>query len=145
MNWKFHHTLVPKSSNSCGFFFSPLTFGASTNIYMEKLYWATLFASVISGREKKWLLFIINACPSLLKSVWCIFKEPLSNLSQNFKRVILFVACRPGFYKASDGNMKCAKCPPHSSTHEDGSVNCRCENNYFRADKDPPSMACTRE
>uniref|UniRef100_A0A8C0T6B4 Ephrin type-A receptor 3 n=2 Tax=Canis lupus familiaris TaxID=9615 RepID=A0A8C0T6B4_CANLF len=53
-------------------------------------------------------------------------------------------ACRPGFYKASDGNMKCAKCPPHSSTHEDGSVNCRCENNYFRADKDPPSMACTR-
>lgn len=41
--------------------------------------------------------------------------------------------------------MKCAKCPPHSSTHEDGSVNCRCENNYFRADKDPPSMACTRE
>ncbi|XP_051675127.2 ephrin type-A receptor 3 isoform X3 [Oryctolagus cuniculus] len=53
-------------------------------------------------------------------------------------------ACRPGFYKASDGNLKCAKCPPHSSTHEDGSVNCRCENNYFRADKDPPSMACTR-
>ncbi|KAH0499998.1 Ephrin type-A receptor 3 [Microtus ochrogaster] len=23
-------------------------------------------------------------------------------------------------------------------------MNCRCENNYFRADKDPPSMACTR-
>ncbi|XP_073889888.1 ephrin type-A receptor 3 isoform X5 [Macaca fascicularis] len=40
--------------------------------------------------------------------------------------------------------MKCAKCPPHSSTQEDGSMNCRCENNYFRADKDPPSMACTR-
>uniref|UniRef100_A0A2K6GA11 receptor protein-tyrosine kinase n=1 Tax=Propithecus coquereli TaxID=379532 RepID=A0A2K6GA11_PROCO len=53
-------------------------------------------------------------------------------------------ACQPGFYKALDGNMKCAKCPPHSSTHEDGSMNCRCENNYFRADKDPPSMACTR-
>lgn len=53
-------------------------------------------------------------------------------------------ACQPGFYKASDGNMKCVKCPPHSSTQEDGSVNCRCENNYFRADKDPPSMACTR-
>ncbi|XP_062935747.1 ephrin type-A receptor 3 [Cynocephalus volans] len=53
-------------------------------------------------------------------------------------------ACRPGFYKALDGNMKCAKCPPHSSTQEDGSMNCRCENSYFRADKDPPSMACTR-
>lgn len=74
-----------------------------------------------------------------------IFKNAFSKLSQNFKRIVLFIACRPGFYKASDGNMKCAKCPPHSSTHEDGSVNCRCENNYFRADKDPPSMACTRE
>ena len=95
--------------------------------------------------KKKWILFMINACPSLLKSVWCIFKDILCNLSQNFKRGILFIACQPGFYKASDGNMKCAKCPPHSSTHEEGSVNCRCENNYFRADKDPPSMACTRE
>ncbi|XP_031814716.1 ephrin type-A receptor 3 isoform X2 [Sarcophilus harrisii] len=52
-------------------------------------------------------------------------------------------ACRPGFYKAFAGNMKCFKCPPHSSTQEDGAMDCRCENNYFRADKDPPSMACT--
>ncbi|KAM6096186.1 ephrin type-A receptor 3 isoform 3-T3 [Chlamydotis macqueenii] len=53
-------------------------------------------------------------------------------------------ACRPGFYKASAGNVKCAKCPPHSSTYEDASLNCRCEKNYFRSEKDPPSMACTR-
>ncbi|XP_010122585.1 PREDICTED: ephrin type-A receptor 3-like, partial [Chlamydotis macqueenii] len=55
-----------------------------------------------------------------------------------------FAACRPGFYKASAGNVKCAKCPPHSSTYEDASLNCRCEKNYFRSEKDPPSMACTR-
>ncbi|XP_039078782.1 ephrin type-A receptor 3 isoform X2 [Hyaena hyaena] len=60
------------------------------------------------------------------------------------ERGFMCQACRPGFYKAADGNVKCAKCPPHSSTHEDGSVNCRCENKYFRADRDPPSMACTR-
>ncbi|XP_014743947.1 PREDICTED: ephrin type-A receptor 3 isoform X2 [Sturnus vulgaris] len=53
-------------------------------------------------------------------------------------------ACRAGFYKASAGNVKCAKCPPHSSTYEDASLNCRCEKNYFRSEKDPPSMACTR-
>ncbi|XP_008938191.1 PREDICTED: ephrin type-A receptor 3-like [Merops nubicus] len=53
-------------------------------------------------------------------------------------------ACRPGFYKASAGNVKCAKCPPHSSTYEEASLNCRCEKNYFRSEKDPPSMACTR-
>uniref|UniRef100_A0A8D2PT38 Ephrin type-A receptor 3 n=2 Tax=Zosterops TaxID=36298 RepID=A0A8D2PT38_ZOSLA len=55
-----------------------------------------------------------------------------------------FAACRAGFYKASAGNVKCAKCPPHSSTYEDASLNCRCEKNYFRSEKDPPSMACTR-
>ncbi|KAK2850077.1 hypothetical protein Q7C36_008860 [Tachysurus vachellii] len=53
-------------------------------------------------------------------------------------------ACRPGFYKASSGNMKCSKCPPHSYTHKEGAVHCSCEKNYFRADGDPVSMACTR-
>uniref|UniRef100_G1K9V3 Ephrin type-A receptor 3 n=1 Tax=Anolis carolinensis TaxID=28377 RepID=G1K9V3_ANOCA len=53
-------------------------------------------------------------------------------------------ACRPGFYKASAGNVKCAKCPPHSSTNVEGSTNCKCEKNYFRSERDPPSMACTR-
>uniref|UniRef100_A0A8C9FP81 receptor protein-tyrosine kinase n=1 Tax=Pavo cristatus TaxID=9049 RepID=A0A8C9FP81_PAVCR len=56
----------------------------------------------------------------------------------------ILCSCRPGFYKASTGNVKCAKCPPHSSTYEDASLNCRCEKNYFRSEKDPPSMACTR-
>eukprot|EP00062_Callorhinchus_milii_P001822 gi/632937389/ref/XP_007899447.1/ PREDICTED: ephrin type-A receptor 6 [Callorhinchus milii] len=53
-------------------------------------------------------------------------------------------ACRPGFYKAFGGNIKCSKCPPHSFTHEDASAVCRCEKGYFRAEKDPPTMACTR-
>ncbi|KAE8621771.1 hypothetical protein XENTR_v10004966 [Xenopus tropicalis] len=54
------------------------------------------------------------------------------------------MACRPGFYKAFTGNLKCTKCPPHSSTQEDGATYCNCEKNFYRADKDPPSMACTR-
>ncbi|XP_031416848.1 ephrin type-A receptor 6 isoform X2 [Clupea harengus] len=54
------------------------------------------------------------------------------------------IACRPGFYKAFAGNIKCAKCPPHSYSYDDGSQLCYCEKGYFRADKDPPSMACTR-
>uniref|UniRef100_UPI00398F0772 ephrin type-A receptor 6 isoform X3 n=1 Tax=Pristiophorus japonicus TaxID=55135 RepID=UPI00398F0772 len=53
-------------------------------------------------------------------------------------------ACRPGFYKAFAGNIKCSKCPPHSFIHEDASEVCICERNYFRAEKDPPTMACTR-
>ncbi|XP_069725354.1 ephrin type-A receptor 6 isoform X4 [Phaenicophaeus curvirostris] len=53
-------------------------------------------------------------------------------------------ACRPGFYKAFAGNLKCSKCPPHSSTYVEATSVCQCEKGYFRAEKDPPTMACTR-
>lgn len=54
-------------------------------------------------------------------------------------------ACRPGFYKAYAGNIKCSKCPPHSFSYGEASAICRCEKGFFRAEKDPPTMACTRE
>ncbi|XP_063355421.1 ephrin type-A receptor 6 isoform X1 [Pelmatolapia mariae] len=54
------------------------------------------------------------------------------------------VACRPGFYKAYAGNIKCSKCPPHSFSYGEASAICRCEKGFFRAEKDPPTMACTR-
>ncbi|XP_049680719.1 ephrin type-A receptor 6 isoform X6 [Accipiter gentilis] len=53
-------------------------------------------------------------------------------------------ACRPGFYKAFAGNVKCSKCPPHSLTYVEATSVCQCEKGYFRAEKDPPTMACTR-
>lgn len=59
--------------------------------------------------------------------------------------VLLFPACRAGFYKSSLGNMECSKCPPHSFSHYEGSLHCSCEKNYFRAEGDPASMACTRK
>lgn len=55
----------------------------------------------------------------------------------------MFTACRPGFYKAFAGNTKCSKCPPHSLTYVEATSVCQCEKGYFRAEKDPPSMACT--
>ncbi|XP_034430487.1 ephrin type-A receptor 6-like isoform X1 [Hippoglossus hippoglossus] len=54
------------------------------------------------------------------------------------------VACHPGFYKAYAGNIKCSKCPPHSYSYGEGATICRCEKGFFRAEKDPPTMACTR-
>lgn len=54
-------------------------------------------------------------------------------------------ACHPGFYKAYAGNIKCSKCPPHSFSYGEGAAICRCEKGFFRAEKDPPTMACTRE
>ncbi|KAG8136672.1 hypothetical protein E2320_005235 [Naja naja] len=57
---------------------------------------------------------------------------------------LFFTACRSGFYKAFAGNIKCSKCPPHSQTFMEATSVCQCEKGYFRADKDPPTMACTR-
>nr|XP_020470115.1 ephrin type-A receptor 6 isoform X2 [Monopterus albus] len=53
-------------------------------------------------------------------------------------------ACHPGFYKAYAGNIKCSKCPLHSFSYGEGAAICRCEKSFFRAEKDPPTMACTR-
>ncbi|KAK5861311.1 hypothetical protein PBY51_022718 [Eleginops maclovinus] len=53
-------------------------------------------------------------------------------------------ACQPGFFKAYAGNIKCSKCPPHSFSYGEGAAICRCETGFFRAERDPPSMACTR-
>ncbi|XP_062982887.1 ephrin type-A receptor 6 isoform X2 [Elgaria multicarinata webbii] len=53
-------------------------------------------------------------------------------------------ACKSGFYKAFAGNIKCSKCPPHSQTFVEATSVCQCEKGYFRAEKDPPTMACTR-
>lgn len=54
-------------------------------------------------------------------------------------------ACIPGFYKAYAGNIKCSKCPPHSFSYAEGSSICHCEKGFYRARKDPPTMACTRK
>ncbi|XP_030050428.1 ephrin type-A receptor 5 isoform X2 [Microcaecilia unicolor] len=52
--------------------------------------------------------------------------------------------CRPGFFKASPQSQTCSKCPPHSYSHEKASASCVCEENYYRRESDPPTMACTR-
>uniref|UniRef100_A0AAV2LTE0 Ephrin type-A receptor 6 n=1 Tax=Knipowitschia caucasica TaxID=637954 RepID=A0AAV2LTE0_KNICA len=53
-------------------------------------------------------------------------------------------ACKPGSFKAFAGNTKCSKCPPHSSSHDQAATVCHCDKSFFRALKDPSTMACTR-
>uniref|UniRef100_A0A3Q3WA82 receptor protein-tyrosine kinase n=1 Tax=Mola mola TaxID=94237 RepID=A0A3Q3WA82_MOLML len=52
--------------------------------------------------------------------------------------------CRPGTYKASATDAYCTKCPPHSSSPQEQSIECTCEKGFYRAEADPRSMACTR-
>ncbi|KAF7649154.1 hypothetical protein LDENG_00146140, partial [Lucifuga dentata] len=53
-------------------------------------------------------------------------------------------ACAVGFYKAQSSDGGCSKCPPHSYSLREGAKICDCHSGYFRADADPPSMACTQ-
>uniref|UniRef100_A0A8D3BIT8 Ephrin type-A receptor 6 n=1 Tax=Scophthalmus maximus TaxID=52904 RepID=A0A8D3BIT8_SCOMX len=53
-------------------------------------------------------------------------------------------ACRPGYFKAYAGNTKCSKCPSHSSSHDQAATMCHCDKGFYRAVKDPSTMACTR-
>uniref|UniRef100_A0A3B4Y6P7 receptor protein-tyrosine kinase n=1 Tax=Seriola lalandi dorsalis TaxID=1841481 RepID=A0A3B4Y6P7_SERLL len=53
-------------------------------------------------------------------------------------------ACSVGFYKARSSDAGCSKCPPHSHSLRDGATVCDCHSGFFRADSDPPSMACTQ-
>lgn len=53
--------------------------------------------------------------------------------------------CPPGKYKHRQGDDKCQTCPDHSMAPYSGSSECRCNQNYYRAKKDPKSMPCTRE
>uniref|UniRef100_A0A3B5LSG7 receptor protein-tyrosine kinase n=1 Tax=Xiphophorus couchianus TaxID=32473 RepID=A0A3B5LSG7_9TELE len=54
-------------------------------------------------------------------------------------------ACSAGFYKSKSSDPGCSKCPPHSRSLRDGANVCDCHTGFFRADFDPPSMACTRK
>ncbi|XP_077579960.1 ephrin type-A receptor 4-A-like isoform X2 [Stigmatopora nigra] len=53
-------------------------------------------------------------------------------------------ACPAGFYKSRSSDSGCSKCPPHSYSLREGSTLCDCHSGYFRAESDPPSMACSQ-
>lgn len=54
-------------------------------------------------------------------------------------------ACKPGSFKAYAGNTKCSKCPLHSSSHDQAATICHCDKGFYRALKDPTTMACTSQ
>uniref|UniRef100_A0A3Q4MPK6 Ephrin type-A receptor 7 n=1 Tax=Neolamprologus brichardi TaxID=32507 RepID=A0A3Q4MPK6_NEOBR len=51
--------------------------------------------------------------------------------------------CGRGFYKSSSQDLQCSRCPVHSFNDREGSWRCDCEDGYYRALSDPPSVACT--
>ena len=54
------------------------------------------------------------------------------------------VACEIGRYKAQPGERECDICPPYSKALFAGSVECKCNTGYYRANSDPKNISCTR-
>ncbi|XP_021367912.1 ephrin type-B receptor 1-B-like isoform X3 [Mizuhopecten yessoensis] len=54
------------------------------------------------------------------------------------------IECRAGFYKWELGNHPCSSCPAHSFSTAPKSVECTCEEDFYRSDTDPKSMSCTQ-
>ena len=53
-------------------------------------------------------------------------------------------ACPVGRFKHQTGNGACLLCPAHSQALYEGSVECRCNEGYYRAPADPRTADCTR-
>lgn len=53
--------------------------------------------------------------------------------------------CPIGKFKFEAGGQACEPCPAHSKAPDYGFTECRCDALYYRAEKDPKNMSCTRE
>ncbi|CAG5865455.1 unnamed protein product [Menidia menidia] len=103
---------------------------------------------VLVTKEQSLLRAVIGVVPGLTQTTDRDLRDDKNRISlkahRNDRNLKLTLTNKPGFYKSTLGNMECSKCPPHSFSHYEGSLNCGCEKNYFRAEGDPASMACTR-
>lgn len=67
----------------------------------------------------------------------------LSLSSSHSSFLLPSAACGRGFYKSSSQDLQCSRCPAHSFNDREGSWRCDCEDGYYRALSDPPSVGCT--
>lgn len=76
------------------------------------------------------------------KNIFAIM-QTLSLSSSHASIFLPPAACGRGFYKSSSQDLQCSRCPAHSFNDREGSWRCDCEDGYYRALSDPPSVACT--
>ncbi len=89
-------------------------------------------------------LKFVSMWPVFINIFWCR-RTWLSAVIKVSLCLCPSAACSVGFYKAKSSDAGCSKCPPHSHSLRDGATVCDCHSGFFRADGDPPSMACTRK
>ncbi|KAL7632913.1 UNVERIFIED_CONTAM: hypothetical protein RMT77_016740 [Armadillidium vulgare] len=52
--------------------------------------------------------------------------------------------CPPGTFKWNVGEASCQRCPEFSAAPHAGATECRCDTGYYRAEKDPRNLPCSR-
>ena len=78
---------------------------------------------------------------------WFIFqfrgKASVAPLPLILRMHLYFPACPAGMFKASQEAEVCSHCPSNSRSPSEASPICTCRTGYYRADFDPPEVACT--
>lgn len=69
--------------------------------------------------------------------------QPSTLLKTHIKRESSTV-CQKGTFKSQIGDESCSPCPARSLTMYRGSIECRCEHGWYRADRDPKHFPCTQ-
>lgn len=54
------------------------------------------------------------------------------------------VACKVGYYKPAGGNSNCYLCPEHSYSNVPHSIECTCDEGFYRSSTDAKTTACTQ-
>lgn len=63
---------------------------------------------------------------------------------KKFKVKNKILACAIGTYKSERGSGECRTCPSHSTTFNVGSVECKCDNGFYRSDNESARAPCTQ-
>ena len=74
----------------------------------------------------------------------CTFthKQWIKNFNNDI--YLYFAACKVGYYKPAGGNSNCYLCPEHSYSNVPHSIECTCDEGFYRSSTDAKTTACTR-
>ena len=80
----------------------------------------------------------------ILKDYKCTFTQKQWIVYFNNDICLYFAACAVGYYKPAGGNSNCYLCPEHSYSNVPHSIECTCDEGFYRSSTDAKTTACTR-
>ena len=101
-----------------------------------------IHVSIMSMVNEFWQTFRTISSQMLRSHTILIFFLPFKFKFLAFRRIVdtaqsplPHAVCQKGTFKAQIGDEACSPCPARSTTMYRGSIECRCEHGWYRADK----------